>query len=98
MLGRVGPEADLRSRAAPGLERHSDAALDSMSRIVDPGAPRTYWEDYDPWEEGLRTRRTLLEWMRREGIAAILQPRRVSNLALITLASKRSSATIRVLS
>ncbi len=74
MLGRVGAAADPRDRFTPGAERYSDAELDSMSRVTDPGEPRTYWEDFNDWEEGLRQRRVFLEWLRREGVAAIVLP------------------------
>jgi carboxypeptidase Q len=89
MLGRVGPAADQRARFTPGARRLADAELDSMARITEPGEPRTYWEDYEPWEEGLRARRAMLEWMRREGIAAIVQP---SPNELTILATQYNSA------
>lgn len=74
MLGRVPETADLAERFTPGAARWSAAELDSMRRITEPGAPRSYWEDYDDWAEGLVRRRELLEWMRAEGVAAVVEP------------------------
>jgi hypothetical protein len=44
-----------------------------MSRITEPGSPRTYWEDFDEWDESLKARRVMLEWMQREGVAAVVE-------------------------
>jgi carboxypeptidase Q len=74
MVGRVGPTADERPRFTAGAERYTDTELDSMTRVTVPGEPRTYWEDFDPWEEGLKARRSFLEWLVREGVVATLQP------------------------
>lgn len=74
MLGRVSPAADVKDRFTAGAARYTAAELDSMARITDPGAPATYWEDFDEWEEALKEERTLLEWMVREGVAAVLEP------------------------
>lgn len=74
MLGRVGESAALAERFTAGASRWTAAELDSMSRLTEPGSPRTYWEDYDDWEAGLKARRTMLEWMQREGVAAVVEP------------------------
>ncbi len=74
LLGRVPETADLRQRMEPGAVRWTPAQLDSIARIADPGSPRTYWEDYDEWEEGLKADRVRLEWLAREGVAAVVQP------------------------
>lgn len=73
MLGRISETADLAERFTPGATRLTAAQMDSMHRITDPGAPRTYWEDYDEWEESLAARRVMLQWMRREGVAAVVE-------------------------
>ncbi len=89
MLGRVGPIADERARFTPGAARLTEEELDTLARVTDPGEPRSYWEDYDPWEQGLRQRREMLEWMVREGVGAILQP---SPSELTILATQYNSA------
>ena len=73
MLGRVRETADPAARFAPGAVRATDAALDSMSRITEPGSPKDYWEDFDEWDESLVEHRALLTWMMREGIAAVVE-------------------------
>ena len=74
MLGRVDDAADLRERFAPVATRLTDHELDSLTRITVPGSPKTYWEDFDEWDEALRARRPYLEWLTREGVAAIVEP------------------------
>ena len=73
MLGRVGETADATERFAPGAVRATGAELDSMLRITEPGSPKDYWEDFDEWDESLRERRAMLEWMVREGVAAVVE-------------------------
>ena len=73
MLGRVRETADPAARFTPGAVRAADAALDSMTRITEPGSPKDYWEDFDEWDESLVEHRALLTWMMREGIAAVVE-------------------------
>lgn len=73
MLGRVSETADAAERFAPGAVRATNAELDSMARITEPGSPKDYWEDFDEWDESLRARRAMLEWMVREGVAAVVE-------------------------
>jgi hypothetical protein len=89
MLGRVTPAADLADRFTAGAARLTDAELDSLARVTDPGSPRTYWEDFDEWDESLKERHALVEWMQREGIAAVLQS---SANELTLLATQYNSA------
>jgi carboxypeptidase Q len=63
-------------RFAPLAHRMSDAELDSLARVADPGSPRTYWEDFDEWVESLKTRRAVAEFFHAEGVAAVLEPSR----------------------
>ncbi len=63
---------DDRWRAA--ARRLSERELDSLSRLTDPGSPRTYWEDFDGWEEALKNRTAIASFFRREGVAATLEP------------------------
>ncbi len=74
LLGRVSEQAALEERFAPGAARLTAEELAAKARITDPGSPRTYWEDFDDWEAGLKARRELLEWMMREGVAAVVEP------------------------
>ena len=85
MLGRVNETVDAAARTVPPLTRWTAAELDSMSRITEPGSPRSYWEDFDEWDEYLRERQAQLEWMRREGVAAVVE---ASGHELTILATK----------
>jgi len=59
--------------------RFTDAELDSMSRITDPGEPRTYWEDAEGYAARVERRRLLAIRLREEGVAAVLEPSRNPN-------------------
>jgi carboxypeptidase Q len=85
MLGRVNETVDAAARTVPPLTRWTAAELDSMSRITEPGSPRSYWEDFDEWDEYLRERQAQLEWMHREGVAAVVE---ASSHELTILATK----------
>jgi hypothetical protein len=74
--GSVPPDANL---SRPLGHRFTDAELDSMSRIVDPGEPRTYWEDSEGYAARVESRRLLAVRLRQEGVAALLEPSRNPN-------------------
>lgn len=63
-------------RFDPGATRRTQAGLDSLARLTDPGSPRTYWEDYDDWAAALRVRQQVAEFFRQEGAAVVLEPSR----------------------
>jgi len=63
----------------PFVRRFTDAELDSMSRITDPGSPRTYWEDADGYMERVERRRLLSVQLKAAGVAAVLEPSRNAN-------------------
>jgi carboxypeptidase Q len=63
-------------RFAPPAHRMTDAELDSLARITDPGSPRTYWEDFDEWVDALKERQKVAAFFRAEGVAAVLEPSR----------------------
>ena len=76
LMGTVPPAGGL---TRPALHRFSDTQLDSMSRMTDPGEPRTYWEDSDGYAERVEVRRKLAVRLREEGVAAVLEPSRNPN-------------------
>jgi hypothetical protein len=71
LVGRVAPPA---GRFEPMATRLTQAELDSMSAITDPGEPHTYWEEFDDWTRSLQTRQRLAEALKAEGVAAIVEP------------------------
>lgn len=56
--------------------RFTDAQLDSLSRLTDPGSPRSYAEDSGGYAERVRQRHRFAARLREEGIAALLEPAR----------------------
>ncbi len=58
----------------PMVERFSDATLDSLVRLTDPGKPRTAAEDMQPWRELIADGRRFSAFLRREGAVALLEP------------------------
>src|SRR5687768_6721425 len=99
LRGRIvmnGPIALPRNRFDPPARRWTDAELDSLSRITDPGEPRTYWEDAEGFIEGLARRKRIDDFFREEGAAALLEPSRNPNAILssshISYATDRTGA------
>ena len=72
MNGTLRP--DSAARFAPLARRLSAAYLDSLTRLTDPGEPRTYWDDAGGYAEavGRGNRRAIA--IRNEGAAVLLQP------------------------
>jgi hypothetical protein len=69
--GRPLPD---ESRFLPMAHRFTDAELDSMTRITDPGSPRDYWEDSGDYAANVRQRQRVFELLREEGVAVVLEP------------------------
>lgn len=55
-------------------ERFSAQQLDSLSRIVEPGSPRDYWDDSGDYAANVRRRQRLMQLMKDEGVAVLLTP------------------------
>jgi hypothetical protein len=70
LLGRAPAGGD---RFAPGARRFSEAELDSLERLTDPGAPRTYWDDQLPWDSTLDRLTRQRKFLRSEGVLAVLE-------------------------
>ena len=70
MTGRVSNGGD---RFVPSARRFSDAELDSLERLDDPGQPRTYWDDQLPWDSTIARLGRVRAFLRREGVLAVLE-------------------------
>jgi carboxypeptidase Q len=85
-----------RNRFALMGERLTDAHLDSLSRMVDPGEPHTYWEDFDGYVIALAARNKVADFFREEGAVAVLEPSRTSDAlgagSFASYATERSGA------
>jgi carboxypeptidase Q len=68
------PPTDTAARFAPLATRFSDAELDSLSRLTNPGSPRDYWEDAGGYAENVRRRQRIYELLREEGVAVVMEP------------------------
>ena len=79
MLGQPSKEA---SRFEPTADRWSDAQLDSMAAITDPGEPTSYAEEERDWWNGLARTQAVMDFLKQEGIAVLLQPSRIDGKAL----------------
>jgi hypothetical protein len=88
MLQRVPPIANEKQRFTAGARRFTDAELDSMSRLSNPGDPKDYWEDADGFLEGLKAGEKVKEFLRTEGVLVTLRP---SNNELALSASSYNS-------
>lgn len=61
------------NRSRDPVHRFSDAELDSLARLTDPGEPHSYWEDYDDFANSLVARNKLYTFFKTEGVAAVLE-------------------------
>jgi hypothetical protein len=99
LRGRIvmnGPIAPPRNRFEVPAKRLTDAELDSLSRITDPGEPRTYWEDAEGFLQGLGRRKRIDDFFRDEGATALLEGSRNANAILssshVSYATDRTGA------
>jgi hypothetical protein len=61
------------NRTREPTHRFTDAELDSMARLTDPGEPHSYWEDYDDFARSLVARNKLYTFFKTEGVTAVLE-------------------------
>jgi hypothetical protein len=69
------PSLDTLRRFA-GAHRFTDAELDSMSRLTDPGSPKDYWEENEGYPARVERSNRRAAAIRSEGVAVMLQPSR----------------------
>lgn len=62
------------TRSPAPLARFTDAELDSLSRLTDPGSPANAAEDIDPWRAQLAWRKRMSSFLKREGALALVEP------------------------
>ena len=76
--------ADSIARFRPLARRFTQGELDSMSRITDPGEPRTYWDDAGGYAENVARSNRRAVAIRNEGAAVLLQPSGVYDAVSVT--------------
>jgi hypothetical protein len=70
------PRADTTSRFVPPAHRLTDAELDSLAKLTNPGDPKTYWDDAGGYAERVvRGLKRAIE-IAKEGVAVMLEPSR----------------------
>jgi hypothetical protein len=72
----VGPVPADPERFRPLARRWTDAQLDSLARLTDPGSPKDYWDDAGGYAENVRRRQAVLIALGRAGALAMLTPSR----------------------
>jgi len=70
MNGAIAPIAD---RWTVPAQRWTDAQLDSLARLTDPGQPATYWDDAEGWFAALETRERIEAFYQEEGVALVVE-------------------------
>jgi carboxypeptidase Q len=76
LRGRIvmnGALVPVRDRWTVPAVRWTDAQLDSLARLAEPGEPRTYREDSEAWFEALAQRERIERFYRDEGVALIIE-------------------------
>jgi carboxypeptidase Q len=77
LRGRIvldGSPRPIRNREEAPFRRLSEATLDSLGRLTDPGEPRSFWKEADDWTDELVRYERLMTFFRDEGAAAVLRP------------------------
>jgi hypothetical protein len=84
LRGRIVLNGKLESveRVEAPLTRFTDAVLDSLVRLTEPGDPASAEEDIAPWREQLARRRRMSAFLQREGALALVEPSGVENALL----------------
>lgn len=56
------------------VRRFTDAELDSLERLSQPGEPASVAEDMQPWRDLIARGRSFSAYLKREGVVALLEP------------------------
>src|SRR5687767_7046474 len=75
---------DSVARFAPLARRFSDAELDSLRRVTDPGDPRNYWDDAGGYADAVARSNRRAAAIRSEGAAVMLQPSPMHDAVAVT--------------
>lgn len=54
--------------------RLTDEELKKQEGLLDPGGPKSYWEEEDDFQKSLEKQREIFEFFAKEGIAALVTP------------------------
>ncbi|MBX7185500.1 MAG: hypothetical protein K1Y01_10185, partial [Vicinamibacteria bacterium] len=54
--------------------RLTDEELKKQEGLLDPGSPKSYWEEEDDFQKSLEKQREIYEFFAKEGIAALVTP------------------------
>ncbi len=91
-----GRPTAVRGRFDALARRLTDTYLDSISRLTDPGDPKTYWDDIDGWAASMVQRNRLIDFYIKEGVAAVLtssgNPNALSTSSFLGFSTDRSKA------
>ena len=76
MLGEVPADRVRDAHAEPLEHRWTQAQLDSLAQLTDPGSPRDYWEDAGDYPAMVARRQAVYVALARAGAVAVLAPSR----------------------
>jgi hypothetical protein len=74
MIVMNGKPATTRGGFAPDATRVTDAELSSRAQAINPGEPKSYWDEEREWEQILSRQREIIRFFRDEGAAVLLEP------------------------
>jgi hypothetical protein len=73
MIVMNGKPTSARGGFAPDATRVTDAELSSRAQAINPGGPRSYWDEEKEWLEILTKQREIIKFFRDEGVAVLLE-------------------------
>jgi hypothetical protein len=79
MNGKPSPAGP---KFTPDARRLTDEEIRSQAQVMNPGSPRTYWEDEEGWIKSQAEAVEIRKFLETEGVAAVLEPSRADGLVL----------------
>ncbi|HEY7543278.1 MAG TPA: M20/M25/M40 family metallo-hydrolase [Blastocatellia bacterium] len=73
MIVLNGKPQATRGGFAPDATRLTDGDLAKQSQAINPGEPKSYWEEEKEWLEILTKQREIIKFFRDEGVAVLLE-------------------------
>lgn len=68
-----GKPTSARGGFAPDATRVTDAELATRAQAINPGEPKSYWDEEKEWVEILARQREITKFFREEGVAVLLE-------------------------
>jgi hypothetical protein len=69
-----GKPTSTRGGFTPDATRLTEADLSTRSQSINPGEPKSYWDEEKEWLESLAKQREIVKFFRDEGVSVLVEP------------------------